>query len=83
MIAFVVSSAVMLLAFVPLAVTAARGTVMEAVVAYEAFSSIIVMEFIQLPEAFGRPALFEFPIVFAVLLLGSGLVFVHALERWL
>jgi hypothetical protein len=56
---------------------------MDAVVAYEGASSVAVMVFVLLPEAFGRPAEFEFPVLFAVLLLASGLVFVHALERWL
>jgi multisubunit Na+/H+ antiporter MnhF subunit len=81
--AFVLASAAMLLALVPLAITARRGTTMEAVVAYEAASSIAVMVFVMLPEAFGRSAEFEFSLLFAVLLLGSGLVYVHALERWL
>jgi hypothetical protein len=35
------------------------------------------------PQAFGRSAEFELPVLLAVLLLGSGLVFVHTLERWL
>jgi hypothetical protein len=32
---------------------------------------------------FGRFNELEMPILLAVLLFGSGLVFVHALERWL
>jgi hypothetical protein len=80
---FILASVAMLAAMVPLGVTASRGTVMDAVVAYEAASSIVVMVYIALPEAFGRSAEFEFPLLFAVLLLGSGLVFVHTLERWL
>lgn len=82
MSSFVVASAVMLAAMIPLGITAWRGTVMEAVVAYEAVSSIAVMVFIMLPVAFGRPAELEFPILLAALLLGSGLVFVQSLERW-
>ncbi len=80
---FVLAGAVMLLGMIPLGIVAWRGTLMDAVVAYEAASSIVVMEFILLPEGFERPGLFEFPLLFAVLLLASGLVFVHALERWL
>ena len=34
-------------------------------------------------QGFRRPAEFELPVLLAVLLLGSGLVFVRALERWL
>jgi hypothetical protein len=80
---FVIAAAAMLCAFVPIGILAWRGGLMDAVVAYEAASSIIVMVFILLPEGFGRPSEFEFPVLFAVLLLGSGLVFIHALERWL
>jgi hypothetical protein len=36
-----------------------------------------------LAQGFQRPGLFELPVVLAVLLFGSGLVFVRALERWL
>ncbi len=60
-----------------------RGTVMKAVVAYEVISSIAVMVLVLLAQGFRRPAEFELPVLLAVLLLGSGLVFVRALERWL
>ena len=36
-----------------------------------------------LAVGFGRFGELELPVVLAVLLFGSGLVFVHALERWL
>ena len=39
--------------------------------------------FALLAEGFGRSSLFEFPVLLAVLLYGSGLVFVRTLERWL
>lgn len=83
MVAYLVAGVAMLLAMVPLGTIAARGSPMDAVIAYEAASSIVVMEMILLPEGFGRPAEFELPIILAVLLFASGLVFVHALERWL
>ena len=35
------------------------------------------------PQAFKRPSLFELPVLLAVLMFGSGLVFVRAMERWL
>lgn len=79
---FVLAGVAMLVAFVPLGIVAARGTLPDALVAYEAASSIVVLLFLLLPEGFNRPSEFEFPVLFAVLLLGSGLVFVHALERW-
>jgi len=80
---FVATAIAMLLAVVPLGVVAWRGTLMEAVVAYEVISSIVVMVLVLLAQGFGRSAEFELPVVLAALLLGSGLVFVHALERWL
>jgi len=83
MTGFVVVAIVMLVAMVPLGLTAWRGSDLDAVVAYEAGTSIVVMELVLLPEAFDRTGLFEFPVLMAVLLLGGGLVFVHALERWL
>jgi hypothetical protein len=41
------------------------------------------MVFALLAEGFGRSSLFEFPVLLAVLMYGSGLVFVRAMERWL
>jgi hypothetical protein len=41
------------------------------------------MIFALLAEGFRRPSLFEFPVILAVLLFGSGLVFARTLERWL
>jgi multisubunit Na+/H+ antiporter MnhF subunit len=80
---FIVTAIVMLIAVIPCGIVMIRGKVMEAVVAYEVVSSIAVMVLILLAQGFRRPALFELPILLAVLLLGSGLVFVRALERWL
>ncbi|MGB9282330.1 MAG: hypothetical protein WCB57_19990 [Pseudonocardiaceae bacterium] len=73
----------MLVAVIPLGIVACRGTVMEAIVAYEAISAIIVLVLVLLPQGFGRSAEFELPVLLAVLLLGSGLVFVRSVERWL
>jgi multisubunit Na+/H+ antiporter MnhF subunit len=73
----------MLLAMVPCGIVIARGTAMEAVVAYEAMTSIAVMVLILLSEAFRRIGELELPILLAVLILGSGLVYVRFLERWL
>lgn len=81
--AFVIAAVAMLLAVIPCGVVVVRGRVMEAVVAYEAISSIVVMVLVLLPEGFRRSAEFELPVLLAVLLLGSGLVFVRFLERWL
>jgi hypothetical protein len=80
---FVAAAIGMLLGMIPLGVVAWRGTVMEAVVAYEVISSIAVMVLVLLSQGFGRSAEFELPVLLAVLLLGAGLVFVRTLERWL
>lgn len=73
----------MLVCTVPLGGLALRGKVMDAVVAYEAMSSVAVMVLVLLPEGFQRSGLFEFPVLLAVLLLGGGLVYLRAVERWL
>ena len=80
---FLLAAVAMLVCLVPLGVVAWRGDLMDAVVAYEASGAIVVMVFILLPQGFGRPGLFEFPVLYAVLLLGSGLVFIRSYERWL
>jgi multicomponent Na+:H+ antiporter subunit F len=81
--AFVVAAIGMLIAVIPCGIVLIRGQLMEAVVAYEFISSIAVMVLILLAQGFRRPAEFELPVVLAVLLFGSGLVFVRSLERWL
>ena len=81
--AFVIAAIAMLIAVIPFGVVVLRGTAMEAVVGYETISAIAVMVLVLLAEGFRRFGLLELPIVLAVLLFGGGLVFVHALERWL
>lgn len=83
MTSFVVAAIAMLVVMAPAGVTLVRGTLADAVVGFEFLTSAAVMIFALLAEGFQRPALFEFPVLLAVLLLGSGLVFVRALERWL
>jgi multisubunit Na+/H+ antiporter MnhF subunit len=56
---------------------------MAAVVAYEFITSVVVMVLALLAQGFGRSGLFELAVLLAVLMFGSGLVFVRALERWL
>jgi multicomponent Na+:H+ antiporter subunit F len=80
---FVIAAVAMLVAVVPCGIVLWRGQLMAAVVAYEAISSIMVMVLVLLAEGFRRPAEFELPVLLAVLLFGSGLVFVRFLERWL
>ena len=81
--AFVVAAIAMLLAVIPCAIVIIRGKVMEAVVAYEAISSIVIMVLVLLARGFSRSGEFELPVLVAMLMLGSGLVFVRFLERWL
>ncbi len=83
MSAFVLTAIAMLVGIIPCGIVLCRGTLMDALVAYEAISSIMVMVLVLLAQGFQRPGEFELPVVLAVLLLGSGLVFVWALERWL
>jgi multicomponent Na+:H+ antiporter subunit F len=80
---FVIAAIAMLIGTVPCGIVVLRGEIMAAVVAYEAISSIIVMVLVLLSEGFGRSGEFELPVLLAVLLFGSGLVFVRFLERWL
>jgi multisubunit Na+/H+ antiporter MnhF subunit len=80
---FVVAAIIMLAGVVPCGIVVWRGTAMEAVAGYEAISSIVIMVLVLLAVGFGRSGELELPILLAVLLFGSGLVFVHALERWL
>jgi multisubunit Na+/H+ antiporter MnhF subunit len=80
---FVIAAVAMLVALVPAGIIIARGTAADAVIGFEFITSVAVMVFALLAEGFKRPSLFEFPVLVAMLLLGSGLVFVRALERWL
>lgn len=83
MTAFGLAAIAMLAGLIPCGIVLCRGTLMEAVVAYETISSIVVIVLALLAQGFQRPAEFEFPVLLAVLMLGSGLVFLRALERWL
>jgi len=80
---FVLAAIGMLIAVVPCLAAIWRGGVMEAVVAYEAIGAIAVMVLILLAEGFKRTGEFELPVLLAILMLGSGLVFVRFVERWL
>jgi multisubunit Na+/H+ antiporter MnhF subunit len=80
---FIIAAIAMLIGTVPCGIVVWRGQIMAAVVAYEAISSIIVMVLVLLAEGFRRSGEFELPVVLAVLLFGSGLVFARFMERWL
>ena len=73
----------MLLALIPAGIVLCRDELAGSVVAYEFITSVIVMVLALLAESFQRSSEFEFPVLMALLLYGSSLVFVRAVERWL
>ena len=79
----VAAAIAMLIAIIPAAIVLCRGELAASVVAYEFITSVVVMVLALLAEGFKRPSLFELPVLLAVLLYGSSLVFARALERWL
>jgi multisubunit Na+/H+ antiporter MnhF subunit len=81
--AFVIAAIAMLACLVPAGIVIVVGGAADAVVGYEFFTAVVIMVFALLAEGFGRSGLFEFPVVLALLMYGSGLVFVRSLERWL
>ena len=83
MSAFVIAAIAMLVAVIPCGIVMLRGKIMEAVVAYEAIGSVIIIVLVLLAQGLGRSGEFELPVLLAMLILGGGLVFVRFLERWL
>ena len=81
--AFVAAAIAMLVAIIPAGIVLYRGELEASVVAYEFITAVMVMVFALLAQGFQRPGEFELPVLLAVLMYGSGLVFVRALERWL
>jgi multisubunit Na+/H+ antiporter MnhF subunit len=81
--AFLVAAIGMLLAMIPCAVVVARGGVPDAVVAFQAIASDVVIVLALIAEGFNRSGEFELPLLGAVLIYGSGLVFVRFMERGL
>jgi multisubunit Na+/H+ antiporter MnhF subunit len=80
---FVVAAIAMLIAVIPAGIVLCRGELAASVVAYEFITAVIVMVLALLAQAFRRSSEFELPVLLAVLMYGSGLVFVRAMERWL
>jgi multisubunit Na+/H+ antiporter MnhF subunit len=79
--AFVLAAIGMLVAAVPSMAALWRGGTMEALVAYEALCALGIVVLILLAVGFRRSGELELPVLFAVLTLGSGLVFARFLER--
>jgi multisubunit Na+/H+ antiporter MnhF subunit len=81
--AFVAAAIAMLIAIIPAGIVLCRGELAASVVAYEFITSVIVIVLALLAQGFRRSSEFELPVVLAVLMYGSGLVFVRVMERWL
>jgi len=80
---FTAAAIAMLVSLIPAGLVIARGDLADAVVAYEFITAVVVMVLALLAQAFQRSSLFELPVLLALLMFGSGLVFVRAMERWL
>jgi multisubunit Na+/H+ antiporter MnhF subunit len=81
--AFIAAAIAMLIAIIPAGIVLCRGELAASVVAYEFITSVIIIVLALLAQGFRRSSEFELPVVLAVLMYGSGLVFVRVVERWL
>jgi len=82
-LAFTAAAIAMLICLIPAGIVIARDDLPAAVVAYQFITAVVVMVLALLAQAFQRSSLFELPVLLALLMFGSGLVFVRAMERWL
>jgi multisubunit Na+/H+ antiporter MnhF subunit len=82
-LAFTAAAIAMLISLIPAGIVIARDDLPAAVVAYQFITAVVVVVLALLAQAFQRSSLFELPVLLALLMFGSGLVFVRALERWL
>jgi multisubunit Na+/H+ antiporter MnhF subunit len=82
-LAFTAAAIAMLICLIPAGIVIARDDLPAAVVGYQFITAVVVMVLALLAQAFGRSALFELAVLLALLMFGSGLVFVRALEGWL
>ena len=80
---FIAAAIAMLIAIIPAGIVMCRGELGASVVAYEFITAVIVIVLAMLAQAFRRSSLFELPVLMAVLMYGSALVYVRAMERWL
>jgi len=82
-LAFTAAAIAMLICLIPAGIVIARDDLPAAVVGYQFITAVVVMVLALLAQAFGRSSLFELPVLLELLMFGSGLVFVRAMERWL
>jgi multisubunit Na+/H+ antiporter MnhF subunit len=81
--AFVAAAIAMLIATIPAGIVLCRGELAASIVAFEFITAVMVMVLALLAQGFQRSSLFELAVLLAVLMYGSGLVYVRAMERWL
>ncbi|HJY74855.1 MAG TPA: monovalent cation/H+ antiporter complex subunit F [Streptosporangiaceae bacterium] len=82
-LAFTAAAIAMLICLIPAGIVIARDDLPAAVVGYQFITAVMVMVLALLAQAFQRSSLFELAVLLALLMFGSGLVFVRAMERWL
>lgn len=82
-ITFVAAAIAMLIAIIPAGIVLCRAELAASIVAYEFITAVIVLVLALLAQGFQRSSLFELPVLLAVLMYASGLVYVRAMERWL
>jgi multisubunit Na+/H+ antiporter MnhF subunit len=82
-LAFTAAAIAMLICVIPAGIVIAGDDLPAAVVGYQFITAVMVMVLALLAQAFGRSGLFELAVLLALLMFGSGLVFVRALEGWL
>ncbi len=82
-LAFTAAAIAMLICLIPAGIVIARDDLPAAVVGYQFITAVVVMVLALLAQAFQRSSLFELPVLLALLIFGSGLVFVRTMERWL
>lgn len=80
---FAAAAVAMLVATIPAGITLCRGDLATAVVGYEFISAVMVMVLALLAQAFQRSSLFELAVLLGLLMFGSALVYIRAMERWL
>lgn len=82
-LAFTAAAIAMLICLIPAGIVIARDDLPTAIVAYQFITAVAVMVLALLAQAFQRSGLFELPVLLALMMFGSGLVFVRTMERWL
>jgi multisubunit Na+/H+ antiporter MnhF subunit len=83
MTAWTAAASVLVAALLPVALVVWRRAEMDGVVALELGGVVVVLLMLLLAEAYDDPAFADLAVVLAMLSLGSGLVFVRFLERWI